>query len=85
MNTNEEIKKFAMDLPVEHTLKDGERKWIFRRAAEVLGVPKELVPIPKKSAQYGSGIMKTMKKIAKEKGMNVGEWIEKIRKDNKSS
>ncbi|MCD6235818.1 MAG: 7-cyano-7-deazaguanine synthase [Thaumarchaeota archaeon] len=39
------------------------RKWVLRRAAERLGLPKPLVERPKKAAQYGSGVLKRLRKI----------------------
>ena len=47
---------------------DGEivRKWILRKAAEILGVPEKLRLRPKKAAQYGSGIFKIVKRLFEE-------------------
>ncbi|RLG09311.1 MAG: hypothetical protein DRN68_01865 [Thaumarchaeota archaeon] len=44
------------------------RKWILRKAAETLGVPERLRLRPKKAAQYGSGVLKVVKKLF-EKGL----------------
>ena len=42
------------------------RKWVLRRAAEELGLPKRLLERPKKAAQYSSGILKRLRKLLKE-------------------
>jgi len=39
------------------------RKWVLRRAAERLGLPRKLVERPKKAAQYSSGLMKRIRFI----------------------
>ncbi len=39
------------------------RKWILRRAAEILGVPEKIIERPKKAAQYSSGIQKKLRRI----------------------
>jgi asparagine synthase (glutamine-hydrolysing) len=43
------------------------RKWILRRAAEVLGVPGKVLDKPKKAAQYSSGIQRRLRKLLAEK------------------
>ncbi|ODS42337.1 MAG: hypothetical protein MSIBF_03140 [Candidatus Altiarchaeales archaeon IMC4] len=44
------------------------RKYILRKAAERLGMPKEILNRSKKAAQYGSGANKVIEKIARDKG-----------------
>lgn len=56
------------------------RKYILRKAAEKLGISKELSLAEKKSAQYSSGIMKIMIKIAKKNNTHIVPYIEKLRK-----
>jgi len=43
------------------------RKWILRRAAEILGVPGKVLEKPKKAAQYSSGIQRRLRKLLAEK------------------
>ena len=43
------------------------RKWILRRAAEILGVPGKVLERPKKAAQYSSGIQRRLRKLLAEK------------------
>ncbi|MEM3676465.1 MAG: asparagine synthase-related protein, partial [Thermoplasmataceae archaeon] len=47
----------------ELNLRDGGNKQILRQVATLAGLPEELVKRPKKAAQYGSGIMKVMRKL----------------------
>jgi len=46
----------ARSIPAGLKVHDGERKAVLRRAAAVLGLPPELCSLPKRAAQYGSGI-----------------------------
>jgi asparagine synthase (glutamine-hydrolysing) len=63
---------FAKGLATDRKLKHGERKVILREAAKALGVLSH--DAPKKAAQYSSGVMKEMKRMAKEQGMELREW-----------
>jgi len=53
-----ELVEFAGSLPVFFKIRDGERKAVLRRAASILGVPEKIIGIPKKAAQYSSGVQK---------------------------
>ncbi len=44
-------------------ISDGTNKIVVRRAAEISGLPAEIVDMPKKAAQYGSGIQKLLRNI----------------------
>lgn len=44
------------------------RKYLFREVAKMAGVPYEILNRPKKAAQYGSGTMKTIEKLARKRG-----------------
>ena len=52
------IIELALSLPIEYKIRGRTRKYILRRAAEILGLPDEIVNIGKKAAQYSSGIQK---------------------------
>ena len=58
----------SIELKMKLKKVDGEiiRKWILRKAAEVLEVPEKLRLRPKKAAQYGSGVFKIVKKLFEE-------------------
>ena len=70
---------FCSSLPVEYKVQGKERKIILREVAKTIGIPHEIAYAPKKAVQYSSGIMKIIKKMAKEKNMSVKEYIDKIR------
>jgi len=72
------IIEFASNLPRELKIKNRVRKYILREAARYLGVPNEIVKREKKAAQYGSGIWKIMKKMAKERNLNVEEFVKTL-------
>lgn len=54
----EEVKELGLSLPVSFKVRGGVRKAVLREAAIVLGVPEGLARVPKKAAQYSSGIQK---------------------------
>ncbi len=43
---------------------DKHRKWVIRKALEILGAPKELYMRPKKAMQYSTGLKKLIKRTA---------------------
>jgi len=51
------------------------RKYILRQAAIFLDLPEKIAMREKKAAQYGSGVMNLIKKMAKEKGLALKEFI----------
>jgi len=55
------IADFAMGLPFEFKVRDGERKAVLREAARQMGLPDELAQAPKKAAQFSSGVAKLVK------------------------
>ena len=55
---DEALMRFASEIPVAYKIRGDERKVILRRAALLLGVPHEIAIVPKKAAQYSSGIQK---------------------------
>ncbi len=64
---------------IHPSLKLGDmKKQVLRNIAKEEGVPDFIVSRPKKAAQYGSGVDKAIRKLAKRKGMkpqNYLEWI----------
>ncbi len=62
------LRDYALSLPTEYKIKDGQDKAILRDAALLLGVPKEVAFRKKRAAQYGSGMDKAIEKLAKKSG-----------------
>jgi asparagine synthase (glutamine-hydrolysing) len=74
-----QIAKFATDIPVELKIemKDNElRKLVLRRVAENLGLPQSIAKKPKRAIQYATGVNKTLKKLARTKGVPMKEYIQ---------
>lgn len=67
-----EVVEFCLNLPY----KLRTRKEILRKLAVELGISKELAYNKKKAAQYGSGIIDVMKKLAKKEGNHIS-WLVK--------
>lgn len=67
-----DVISFAKRLPMDRKLGAGGRKIILREVARSLGVVSH--DLPKKAAQYSSGVMREMKKMAKEQGMDLRDW-----------
>lgn len=74
----EKVVKTAMQVPSQYKVKEGKRKIILREAAMQLGLPPELVGKEKKAAQYSSGILKELRRMAKKKGIKVNEFIQHL-------
>lgn len=53
-----EVVELGQALPVAYKISEGTRKAVLRRAALMLGLPEGLATVPKKAAQYSSGIQK---------------------------
>lgn len=71
-----EIIRFARGLPTGRKLGGGERKIVLREAAKALGVLSH--DRPKKAAQYSSGVLKEMRRTAREEGADLGDWTARI-------
>ena len=73
-----EVVAQALLIPAEYKVRDGQRKIILREAALQLGLSAELANREKKAAQYSSGIIKELRRIAKRRGMQVNELMEHL-------
>lgn len=72
---------FALRLPLRHKLNSPEdklRKRILRRTARNLDVPSFLADKPKKAVQYTTGVTKALQRLAKNEGLTLRQYIEKI-------
>ncbi len=78
---HENVIKTAMQIPIELKVDKGQRKIILKTIAQQLGLPSELVSKQKKAAQYSSGVIKELRKVAKKKGMNINGLIEHLLKE----
>ncbi|MFQ6010147.1 MAG: asparagine synthase-related protein [Candidatus Aenigmatarchaeota archaeon] len=58
---DKEVIDFLSRVPFEQRIRDGKRKWVLVEAAKLV-LSKEIAEREKKSAQYGSGVMKFLRK-----------------------
>ncbi|MFH1710985.1 MAG: asparagine synthase-related protein [Nanoarchaeota archaeon] len=71
---DKDVVKFCLNLPYNMRI-DNHRKYILRKLALKLGISEEIAFNEKKAAQYGSGIIDVMKKIAKKKGHHISVTV----------
>lgn len=69
-----DVVDFCLNLPYEMRINNHVRKYILRKLALKLGISKEIAFNEKKAAQYGSGIIDVMKKIAKKRRHHIS-WL----------
>jgi asparagine synthase (glutamine-hydrolysing) len=72
----DDLVQIAKEIPIEYKVKNDERKIILKKVAMELGLPDEIINQDKKAAQYSSGIIKELRKIAKREKMTVNELIQ---------
>ena len=67
----------ALSIPSEELFGDLGNKQPLRSMARRMGLSASRAP--KKAAQYGSGVMKAMKRMAAEQGMDLGRWVAEVK------
>jgi len=65
----------AKELSIEEKIYEGIRKLALRRVAYLLSLPWEIITREKKAAQYGSGVMKSIRKIARSLGVDLRDVL----------
>ena len=65
---DKDLVDFSMKIHPKYKVSESEKKVIFRKYAEWVGVPKEIAWRPKIAAQYGSGMVKGLRRYIKKKG-----------------
>jgi asparagine synthase (glutamine-hydrolysing) len=76
-----EVAELAVKIPLEYKIekrRDSLRKLVLRKVANNLRMPASIVDKPKKAVQYGTGINKAIKKIAKKRKTTVKEYINNL-------
>jgi asparagine synthase (glutamine-hydrolysing) len=71
-----EVVRVSLDLPLEMLLRGDENKAILRDVGRALGLG-PIADRKKKAAQYGSGIMNSMKAMAKRDGLTLTEMVDR--------
>lgn len=72
---DEEIVQLAKRLPIEEKVYKGIRKLALRRIAKYLGLPREIYFREKKAAQYGSGVMKSIRRISRKLNVETRDLL----------
>jgi asparagine synthase (glutamine-hydrolysing) len=75
------LAQFASSLPVSLKIEPkqgGLRKLVLRRLASRVGLADSIVSKPKKAVQYATGVNVVLSKIAKNHGLTVGEYLERV-------
>ena len=83
-----ELVEFAMGLPIECKMEqksDTLRKFILRKVALNLGLPKSIVDKPKKAVQYSTGVNDAIKRIAKKHKKSVKNYISELFQQSKTN
>ncbi len=73
---DENVVKTGLSISGEYKIRNGVRKYVLRKVGESIGLPDEIVMRKKKAAQYSSGMIKVMKKLAKEKDLGLKDYIQ---------
>jgi len=82
-----EVVKLALSIDVENKVMGGHKKYIWRRAAEILGVPPENAWRQNRATQYGSGADRILERIVRRSGKRyrikyLEDVLEKMAREN---
>lgn len=75
---DKELVSFALNIPPEMKIKNGEEKYILRELALHLGIPQKIALRKKKAAQYGSGFDQTLEKLAKKEKKTKSAYLKQF-------
>ena len=73
-----EVVEIVRDIPPEERIAGGVRKRILREVAKHMGMPGEIVTKEKKAVQYGSGVMKVLRREARKRGVSVERLLREL-------
>jgi len=77
------LARFALSLPIDLKIESADdplRKRILRQLAKGLGIPAFITERPKKAIQFETGVDKTLRDLAKSKGLTSREYVEEVYK-----
>ncbi len=75
------IIRIALRTPLRYKIHGNIRKYLLRKVALKLGLPKEVALRDKKACQYGTNSQKLLKKIAKKQGMRLSSYVKTLFKE----
>ena len=76
-----DVVDFALRLPLRlkiNSVEDRLRKRVLRRVAHNLEIPSFITDKPKKAVQYTTGVTKALQRLAKDEGLTLREYVEKV-------
>jgi len=76
-----EVIRYALSLPINLKIESAEdslRKRVLRQIAQNLKLPSYIVNRRKKAIQYATGVDRALRKLAKEEGLTLQKYIEKV-------
>jgi asparagine synthase (glutamine-hydrolysing) len=79
-----EVTRFSLSLPESLKIESAEdrlRKRVLRRAAQNLGIPFFIANKPKRAIQYATGVSKALRRLAREEGLSLREYVKKVFKE----
>lgn len=74
---DEKVVEAVRELSADSLIQGSMRKTVLREVAALLDLG-DIITRPKKAAQYGSGIMKTLKRSAKERGVTLRALVRQL-------
>ena len=75
---DQDLVRYALTIDPSFKLKDGKTKYIFRKHAENIGVPKKFAWRKKRAAQYGSNFDKALDKLSNAEDKYKSEYVEQF-------
>ena len=72
------VRGVARHLAPDLLVKGSERKIVLREVAARLGLPIEIVTVPKTAAQYGSGVSTLLAELAAKEGLHQNEFLTRM-------
>jgi len=69
---------YAMRMLEEAKIKSGVKKYVLRKMAEAWGMPHDYAFRPRRAAQYGSRLHKTIDRLASRAGMTQDDYIQSL-------
>jgi len=82
--TNLDVIDFSLRIPLEFKVRAGNdlmRKWVLRAAALKAGLPGEIVWRRKKAIQHGTGVEKTILRLARKQKISTQEYLARVSRE----
>jgi len=78
---DKDLIEYSLKIPQEYKIKGEIEKYILRKTAEKMGMPKFITERKKKAIQYSSNSQKSLKKLAKKSGFKkIGDYLDYLKR-----